>query len=60
MTTTSQTELVGTARAGSPATAAPARIPPHDLEAEQAVLGGILIDPDAITLVRDLLAPEDY
>src|SRR5438477_11831382 len=59
MTTTSPTELVGTARVSPPATTA-MRVPPHDLEAEQAVLGGILIDPDAITLVRDLLAPEDF
>jgi replicative DNA helicase len=40
--------------------AAATRIPPHDIEAEQAVLGGIVIDRNAITLVRDLLAPDDF
>ncbi|MGO8686638.1 MAG: DnaB-like helicase N-terminal domain-containing protein [Candidatus Dormibacteria bacterium] len=33
---------------------------PHDLDAEQAVLGCFLIDPSAIGQVRDLLTPEDF
>jgi len=38
----------------------PVRIPPHNLEAETAVLGGILIDNEAIDLVQDKLRPEDF
>lgn len=34
------------------------RLPPHDLEAEQALLGSLLIDRDAIVRVADLV-PED-
>ena len=37
-----------------------ARVPPHDLEAERAVLGSILIDRDAVNAVRDLLEPGDF
>jgi len=36
------------------------RVPPHDNEAEQAVLGGILIDREALSIVRDVLVPEDF
>ncbi len=36
----------------------PRRIPPHDLAAERAVLGGILIDNTALDRVN--LAPEDF
>ncbi len=39
-------------------TAEPRRIPPHDLAAERAVLGGILIDHAALDRVN--LAPEDF
>ena len=35
-------------------------IPPQNLEAEEAVLGGILLDPDAISRVADLLQPEAF
>jgi replicative DNA helicase len=35
-------------------------IPPHNEEAEQAVLGGILIDKDAILKVASILRPEDF
>ena len=38
--------------------AEPRRIPPHDLAAERAVLGGILIDNTALDRVN--LAPEDF
>ncbi len=41
-------------------TLAPMRLPPNDVEAEQAVLGSLLLDPDAINLVRDELEPEDF
>ena len=59
MTATPHTELVGTAQVPAPAAAA-MRIPPNDLEAEQALLGCILIDQEAIVAVRDLVAPEDF
>lgn len=35
-------------------------IPPQNLEAEQAVLGALLIDPDAIIKVADLVQPKDF
>lgn len=35
-------------------------LPPHNVEAEQAVLGSLLIDPDAILRVSPILAPEDF
>lgn len=36
------------------------RVPPHNIEAEQAVLGAILLDNDVITDVVELLKPEDF
>ena len=33
---------------------------PMNVEAEEAILGGILIDPDAISRVADLLKPEHF
>ena len=36
------------------------RVPPHDNEAEQSVLGSILIDREALSIVRDVLVPEDF
>lgn len=36
------------------------KVPPHNLEAEQAVLGGILINNDAMNLVVDILSPDDF
>ena len=36
------------------------RVPPHDLDAEQSVLGAILQEPEAITRVLDFLNPEDF
>ncbi|MGA8014673.1 MAG: replicative DNA helicase [Candidatus Dormiibacterota bacterium] len=45
----------------APMGVAPAgRVLPHDLDAEQAVLGCLLIDADAINQVRDILAPRDF
>lgn len=37
-----------------------ARTPPQNLEAEQVVLGSILLDPEAMDSVRDVLHPEDF
>ena len=36
------------------------RLPPHDIEAEDAVIGSLLIDPDAILQVAISLKPEDF
>ncbi|MFA6304363.1 MAG: replicative DNA helicase [Patescibacteria group bacterium] len=36
------------------------KIPPQNLEAEQSVLGCLLIDKEAITKVADILRPEDF
>ena len=40
--------------------APPDSVPPQNLEAEEAILGGILLDPDAISRVVDLLQPEAF
>jgi len=34
--------------------------PPHDVEAEEAVLGSLLIDPEAILKIAASLKPEDF
>src|SRR5579859_934541 len=39
---------------------APERQLPNSIEAEQAVLGSILIDPEALVEVADLLRAEDF
>lgn len=36
------------------------KLPPQDIEAEQSVLGGIMIDKNAITKVADILVAEDF
>ncbi len=36
------------------------RIPPNDTEAEQAVLGSMLVDKDAILTVLEILKPDDF
>ncbi|NLV74260.1 MAG: replicative DNA helicase [Chloroflexi bacterium] len=36
------------------------RLPPQNIEAEQSVLGSLLIDPDAIVRVSSVLKPEDF
>lgn len=36
------------------------RLPPQNIEAEEAILGGILLDPEAISRVRDRLIPEAF
>ena len=36
------------------------RIPPHDLVAEQSVLGAVFIAPDTIISLADELVPEDF
>ena len=36
------------------------RIPPNDVEAEQAVLGSMLVDKDAVLTVIEILKTEDF
>ncbi|MGB2884404.1 MAG: DnaB-like helicase N-terminal domain-containing protein [Dehalococcoidia bacterium] len=36
------------------------KLPPHDLDAEEAVLGSLLIDPEAIFKVVTLLKADDF
>lgn len=36
------------------------RVPPQNIEAEQSVLGAMLIDPKAAVLVLEMLKPEDF
>lgn len=36
------------------------RVPPQNLQAEQSVLGGVMVDPDALGNVLDLLKPEYF
>ena len=36
------------------------RIPPHSLEAEEAVLGAMFLDEDAVYAAMELLKPEDF
>ncbi len=36
------------------------KIPPHDDEAEESVLGSLMLDKDAVVKVVDILHPEDF
>ena len=36
------------------------KIPPHDIEAEQAVIGSMLTDKDAVIAAFEVLKPEDF
>ncbi|HLC99678.1 MAG TPA: replicative DNA helicase [Patescibacteria group bacterium] len=36
------------------------KLPPQNIEAEQSVLGSLLIDKDAIIRIADILLPEDF
>lgn len=36
------------------------RLPPQNIEAEEAILGGILLDPQAIVRIRDILVIEAF
>ena len=35
-------------------------IPPQNLEAEEVIIGGILLDPDAISRIADILQPDAF
>src|SRR5262249_52532755 len=39
---------------------APEALAPHSVEAEEAVLGSLLIDPDALDEIRPVLFPTDF
>ena len=41
-------------------TPAPVKVPPHNMDAEQAILAGILINNDAMNQVMDILSPDDF
>ena len=36
------------------------KVPPHNLEAEQAVLGAVMLEPEAGSSVFEMLQPEDF
>ena len=36
------------------------RLPPQNVEAEESILGGIMLDPEAIGRVSDILRPEAF
>ncbi len=36
------------------------KLPPHNIEAEEAVIGSLLIDPEAITRLATFFKPEDF
>lgn len=36
------------------------RIPPHSIEAEESVLGGVLLDNDAINVALEKIRPDDF
>jgi replicative DNA helicase len=36
------------------------RVPPHSIEAEQSVLGGLMLDNQAWDRIADLLADTDF
>ncbi|MEA2040458.1 MAG: replicative DNA helicase [Thermodesulfobacteriota bacterium] len=36
------------------------KVPPHDIEAEQAILGGVLMNNDSMNQIMDILAPDAF
>ena len=36
------------------------RTPPHNLEAEQSVIGAIFLEPSAFSHASEILLPEDF
>ena len=36
------------------------KVPPHDIEAEQAVLGSMMTDKDAVMIAVEKLKPDDF
>src|SRR5262245_15777519 len=48
------------AAAGAASAAAHGNVPPNDLEAERAVLGGVLLDNTALATVEAIVTAGDY
>src|SRR4028118_295861 len=46
-------------RSGAPGEAG-AVVPPHDLDAERAVIGAMLVSEAAVSMVGEMLAAEDF
>src|SRR6266566_4468841 len=38
----------------------PGNLPPQDLDAEESVLGSMLVSPTAVAIVSELLQPDDF
>ena len=38
----------------------PANVPPQDIDAEESVLGAMLVSQNAIAIVSELLKPDDF
>ena len=36
------------------------KIPPHSVEAEQSVIGGLLLENEALDKIADILSPNDF
>ncbi len=36
------------------------KVPPHNIEAEQAILGGVLINNESMNVILDILSPDDF
>lgn len=36
------------------------RVPPQNIEAEESLLGGLLVDPESMNKVVDIITPEDF
>jgi replicative DNA helicase len=53
-----RTRQLGAPRAG--ASSAAGRVPPHNLEAEESVLGAMLLSRDAIAAAMEICHPEDF
>ncbi|MGD9763063.1 MAG: replicative DNA helicase [Candidatus Binatia bacterium] len=44
----------------TPADDSPRRVPPHSIEAEESVIGGVLLDNAALDRAIELIVPEDF
>jgi replicative DNA helicase len=44
----------------SPNAPAPLRVPPHALEAEESLIGAMLLSPEAVLLVYEIVSAEDF
>lgn len=58
--TEAKVSLVGPRRARDKAVIDDIRVPPHSIEAEQAVLGGLMLDNRAYDAIADRLVAEDF